>query len=187
MRDLEAAPDLWDQIRLRKDAPASPHTAMSDIWVRYNDIRPYAFAGDFSGINDPHIPIWYPAWDRLPSLKPFVHAVMNAVNGEMLGGVLITRIPAGGRIERHADDSWHVRYFDQKFYLQLQNDPGCRFYAEGPEGVEWIEPKPGDVWRFDNRYPHWVENQSGRDRLTVIICVRTDHFGHQELQQCLGQ
>lgn len=168
---LAEHPELWDSLNYRKTAPGTPHSRMSDIWVRYNDVRPFQERDDYRGFNDPHIPIWYPAWDKLPSLKPIVFGLMTAVQGEMIGAILITRIPSGAVIDPHVDKSWHVDYFS-KFYVSLQAAPGARFHTEG----ELIEPEVGDIYRFDNKIKHWVTNESGQDRVTLIVCIRTAMF-----------
>ena len=168
-------PELWDQHSIRRDAPGSPHSQMSDIWVRFNDVTPFELHGDYSRFSDPHIPVWYPAWEALPALKPIIYNLMAKVEGEMLGGVLITRIPPDCGIEPHKDKSWHVDYFD-KFYLSIQSAPGAMFGCDY-EGVrEELNPIPGDVWRFDNRKLHWVRNDSVRDRITLIICIHTERY-----------
>lgn len=175
VEELLARPGLWDINTLRKTVGDKPHARMSDIWVRYNDFtrydpeRPAAF-------NDEHVPVWYDAWNLLPSLKPIVHSLMAMVEGEMLGGVLITRIPPGQGIGRHVDRGWHVEYYD-KFYVSLKSAPGADFVCEQGGVTERLNPKPGEVWLFDNRKPHWVENNSMEERITLIVCIRTEMFG----------
>jgi hypothetical protein len=169
--ELAANPHLWDQHRIRKTADGTPHSRMSDIWVRYNDVAPYEASGDYRGFNDAHIPVWYEAYDALPSLRPVMFGLMARMHGEMLGGVLITRIPPGEGIARHTDSSWHVDYFE-KFYLSLESAPGADFCCEHDGVTERLNPAPGDIYLFDNHKPHWVENQSERDRVTAIICIR---------------
>ncbi len=189
LRELDARPDLWDQHSRRKTAPGTPHAQMSDIWVRYNDDAPHRASGDWSRFNDAHVPIWYPAWDALPSLKPIAFDLMARVQGEMMGGILITRIPHGLGIDRHTDDGWHVQQYD-KFYLSLRSAPGARFWAEHDGVREALEPRPGEIWLFDNRKSHWVTNDSGQDRITCIFCIRTEKFGRGPLEGksvCLGQ
>jgi hypothetical protein len=173
---LEAHHELWDQHTIRKTAPNTPHSGMSDIWVRYNDVKKYEESGDYRTFNDAHVPVWYPAWTVIPSLKPIVLDLMAATEGEMLGGVLITRIPPGHGIAPHTDDGWHVQYYD-KFYVCIQNDPGATFWCEHDGVKEGLEPKEGEVWLFDNRKLHWVENNSVRDRITLIVCIRTEKYG----------
>lgn len=167
---LDAHPELWDANGFRKNGQGTPHSRMSDIWVRYNDVSPYAARGDYAGFNDAHVPIWYPAYDVLrEQLDPLLFPLMQRVSGEMLGGILITRIPAGEGIAPHVDRGWHVEYYD-KFYLSLRSAPGAIFQC----GEEFINPAPGDLYHFDNRLEHWVKNESDSDRMTLIVCIRAD-------------
>ena len=176
---LDAHPELWNQNGFRKYGRGTPHSGMSDIWVRYNDVEPYAEKGDFTGFNDAHVPVWYPAYDVLQhTLDPLIFPLMEEVRGEMLGGVLITRIPAGEGIAPHVDEGWHVNYYD-KFYLSLRSAPGATFHC----GDEVINPEPGDLYHFDNRLEHWVKNESDSDRMTLIVCIRTNR---KRWSQCHG-
>lgn len=172
MVELAANPELWDANNLRRTADGTPHSRMSDIWVRYNDVKPYIEAQDLTGFNDLHMPVWYPAFDALPSLKKILFDLMARVQGEMLGGVLITRIPPGEGIAPHTDSSWHVDYFD-KYYISLQSEKGANFCCDHDSVVEKLNPSVGECWLFDNHKNHWVENNSNQDRITLIVCIRT--------------
>lgn len=175
LSELDAHPELWNQFTARKVMPGSPHTGMSDIWVRYNNIRPFLARGNMAGFNDEHDGVWYPALEALPSLRAILFPLMQLVEGERIGGVLITRIPPGCGIDPHVDASWHVDYYD-KFYLSLKSRPGAEFCVEG----ESINPRPGDIYRFDNRVLHWVRNASDEDRITLIMCIRTEKYERHE-------
>lgn len=175
LSQLDAHPELWNSQSLRKAAPGSPHSQMSDIWVRYNDPSRIDLANR-EAFNDEHIPVWYPAWKALPALRPLVLGLATEVQAEMIGGVLITRIPPGEGIAPHVDRGWHVDYYD-KIYLSLRSAPGADFVCEHEGRIERLNPHPGDVYLFDNRKRHWVENNSDEDRITLIICLRTEMFG----------
>lgn len=162
-------PELWDQFTPRKIAPESPHTAMQDIWVRYNDIRNFA-DGDLSRFNDPHYPVWYPAYDALPQIRPIIFGLMARVEAVQLGGVLITKIPPGGRIESHVDRGWHVEHYNTKLYVVLQSNPQCLNRVED----EVVSMQAGEVWYFDNTREHEVVNNGDDDRITLIVCTRRD-------------
>lgn len=168
---IDACPELWGQFGWRKNIPDGPHAGMTDIWVRYNDSRPFEARGDFKGFNDEHESVWYPAYYALPAMREIIFPLMAAVEGERLGGVLITRIPPGCGIAPHRDAGWHVDHYD-KFYVQLKSRPGAVFCCEG----EVNRPVPGDVYRFDNRVLHWVKNESDGDRMTLIVCIRTSKY-----------
>jgi hypothetical protein len=156
---LQQHPELWDQHTARTQDPSSPHHDLSDIWVRY------AKDGEGAG---PHESVWYPCADLLP-VKGIVYDLMRFVQGDQLGGVLITKIPAGKECKPHSDPGWHARYYD-KFAVQLQSAPGQRFCFEG----ESLESKPGDVYYFDNAHTHWVTNPTPYDRITLICCIKAD-------------
>jgi len=160
-------PYLWDRFNMRRTMPGSPHNEMKDIWIRYNDIQPFLEKCNFEGFADEHDSIWYPAYEQLPAVRQIIFDVMAAVDGERLGGVLITKLPPGGKIVAHTDSGWHAAYY-QKFYVPIKNAPGAIFNFE--DGV--IEPDEGDVYFFDNSKLHWVENNSEQDRIAMIICVR---------------
>lgn len=165
---LKRQPQLFGKHGYRRYSEGSPHTAMTDIWVRYNDIRKYP-DGDLSKFNDEHDAVWYPAYYALPQVRPLVFSIMALVEGERLGAVLITKIPPGGGIAPHIDGGWHAEYYE-KYYVPIQNEPGATFNFE--DGV--IRPDLGDVYWFNNSVPHWVENNSCADRIAMIVCIRSD-------------
>jgi quercetin dioxygenase-like cupin family protein len=165
---LHRQPWLWDQHPARRVAPGSPHAEMTDIWVRYGE----AGGDDYSALAGPHDSVWYPAAHALPQVRPIVFGLMARVEGERLGGILITRLPPGGRIAPHTDSGWHAGYYE-KFYVALQNPPGAVFAWE--QGA--IHARTGDCWWFRNDLPHWVENHSNVDRIAMIVCIRAAKFG----------
>lgn len=168
---IQRQPELWNRHRLRKDFTNSPHVMMDDIWIRANDINK---CGD--AFHDPHFSVWYDAAYALP-VKSLILSVMARVEAEQLGGVLITRIPPGGRIEPHIDTNWHATWY-QKYYLSLKSAPGATFHVED----ESINPKVGEIWMIDNTKTHWVINDSNEERMTLIICAKTERYE----ERCIG-
>lgn len=161
---LEANPQLWDQQTARTQPEDSPHHGLSDIWARFAD--PSSMREDGS-----HESVWYPPADLLP-VRELVFPLMSAVRGEKLGGVLITRIKPGQICKPHTDPGWHARHYD-KFAVQIAAAPGQAFHFDGIS----LETKPGDVFWFDNSHTHWVTNESDQDRITMIVCIRTERTG----------
>lgn len=169
MAQLDQHPELWNAQRDRQSYDNSPHRHVSDVWVRYNDIA----KGDLKSLSDEHVPIWYPAWGVLTALEPVVRGLMNSECGDMIGGVLITKLPPGDTIYPHRDAGWHVDYYS-KFYLTLQADAGAVFCCQGNDGeFEVLHNRTGEIWYMDNRKTHWVKNNGTVDRITMIICIRT--------------
>lgn len=170
LHELDSQPELFGERAWRKQIDGGPHSGMSDIWLRYNSMDRL----QRDGPNVEHDSLWYPAYEKLPAVKRIVFPLMALVHGERLGGVLITRIPPGAGIDRHVDRGWHVEYYD-KFYVSLRSAPGAKFICH-EAGDETLQPMPGECWRFDNRLPHSVVNESAEDRITLIVCIRTEQF-----------
>jgi len=166
---LQRQPNLWNRHSTRKDYEESPHKGSSDIWLRYNDIKKYA-DGDFSTFGDEHESIFYPEWYALPQVRQIVFGLMARVEGTRLGGVLITKIPPGGKIAPHVDESWHAKYYNTKLYVVLQSNPQCLNRVED----DLVAMAPGDVWYFDNTKEHEVVNDGQDDRMTLIVCIRCE-------------
>jgi hypothetical protein len=158
-------PEVWNTHRMRTDAYETPHKAVSDIWVRYNDWSNWT--GDVQAFNGPHESVWYPVANKLPAVVELVAKVFDQVGGEELGGVLITKIPPGGEVKPHVDGGWHAGYY-RKYAVQLQGNGEQAFCFEDSE----LRPEPGDLYTFDNSRLHWVTNNSDHDRMTLIVCIR---------------
>ena len=156
---LQSNPQFWDQNRMRTESASSPHRDASDIYVRYA-ANPRAQGA--------HESVWYPCADVL-GVKPLVYDVMRFVEGDRLGGVLITRIPAGKEVFPHVDSGWHADTY-RKFCVQVQSAPGQKFIVED----ETLEPKPGDLYEFRNEYSHYVTNPTDSIRVSLIVCIQTD-------------
>lgn len=162
---LQRQPELWNANQERK---VGPHAAMSDIWIRYRPREELKTPQDYKG---PHVPVWYPAYYSLPQLRPIIFGLMQRVESVHLGGVLITKIPPGGRIEPHDDrGSWHAEYHNCKIYVPIQTNDECVNVCED----EAVCMQLGEAWTFNNLVTHSVENQGIDDRITLIICCRCE-------------
>lgn len=160
---LRKNPQLWNQNTDRTAPPRSPHKAVDDIWVRY--------AKSYKAGQREHDSVWLPPYRVLPMVRDHVFGMMAMVNGERLGGVLITRIPAGHTVQPHQDHGWHAEYYD-KIALQVEAHPQQSFnYEDGG-----LITAPGDIYWFNNQETHWVVNDSPVDRITMIVCIKTDRY-----------
>lgn len=158
---LQQMPYLWNATPLRKVAQGTPHAAMEDIWLR--------FAAQPVDFDRPHFPIWYPPSEMLP-VKQIIYSMMTRAEATHLGGVLITRIPPGGRIEPHADHGWHPEFYNCKFYLPLATNDRCVFRVEN----EKVVMQTGDIWWLNNTVEHEVTNDGDTERITLIVCMRKE-------------
>jgi hypothetical protein len=166
LEELAAAPHLWDQHPMRKDFEGSPFSGTSDIWLRYADpAKPEEF-------NKPHFPVWYPAAEELPSARVLAHGLQALLNAEHLGGVLISRIPAGGEVKPHTDKGpWHPEFYNTKVYIVLQGNEACINHFD----YETYVMRTGEAWLFNNLVEHSVVNNGGTDRVSLIVCLRKDN------------
>lgn len=155
---LHQHPELWNENTARTESKDSPHYGLDDIWARFVPSNP----------TQEQSSIWYPSADIL-GIKSMCLDVMHAVGGTELGGVLITRIPAGKECRPHVDPGWHaVKY--QKYAVQITSAPGQEFCFEDGS----LESKPGDLYWFDNQFLHWVTNPTNYERITMIVCIRKE-------------
>ena len=159
-------PSVWNRHPQRTESPNSPHYEMDDIWLRYNDIT--VVDVNSKEFHEQHDAVWYPAANLLPQAFPIIFDLMRKVEGEHLGGVLVTRIHPGKQCRPHIDEGWHAQYYD-KYAVQLESAPGQTFHVED----EVLYATPGDVYMFDNSKLHWVLNNSNHDRMTMIVCIRS--------------
>lgn len=168
LEQLAENPQLWNEHTYRKASAGSPHAQMDDIWVRY---RKFEELNSPASFNEPHLAEFYPAWRTLSGLRPIVMGLFAHTQCTYLGGVLITRIPPGGKILPHHDrGAWHAEYHNVKVYVPLQSNSGCVNICED----EQINMQTGDAWTFDNLRTHSVENNGDTDRITLIISMRYD-------------
>lgn len=164
---IAANPSVWNRHRDRLDRYGSPHSQVSDIWVRYNAIENMA-ADPVAFFQEPHESVWYPVADELPAVRSLVDQLQAEIGGK-LGGVLITKIPAGGEVKPHIDSGWHAGYYS-KYAIQLAGNRDQVFWFEDCE----LRPETGDVYTFRNDVTHAVYNRSDEDRMTLIVCIRRE-------------
>ncbi len=165
--ELKANSHLFGANNTRKYA-GPVHAQMDDIWLRYGDIQKMVEKDENSSIADEHDSVWL---NDLPECRKLCFKVMSLVDGERLGGVLITKLPPKGEILTHTDSGWHAEYYD-KYYIPIENEVGAVFNF----GDDYIAPDIGDVWAFDNSIPHSVKNNSTIDRIAMVVCIRQSKY-----------
>jgi hypothetical protein len=165
---LQRQPGLWDANPIRTKHPGTAHSQVSDILVRFNDLEEFLRTGDPTTITDDREAIAYPAWDKLPQLRPIIFDLMRTVEATRLGRVIITKLPPGKEITPHEDQGAPAEWYD-RYQLALQSLPGAQFHI----GDETVEFRTGDMWLINNRVTHSVVNNSRDDRIVCIIDLRS--------------
>lgn len=167
---VQRQPELWDQDKWRTTYTNTPHADVSDIWLRYSNIDAVADTNNTEPVVHDTQPVWYPAFQKLPQVRPLVFDLMRRVEAYELGRVLITKLPPGGRILAHSDAVG--AYTDQmdggRYHLILQGLPGSLFKADD----ETVNMRTGEVWWFNHRAVHEVINNSADDRIHLLIDTR---------------
>ena len=163
---LDAHPELWNSHPERTTHHVFQGT--SDIWVRYRDPSELKEPKDYS---EPHFPVWYPAWRVLTALRPIVFNLMARVEATHLGGILITKIPPHGEIKPHHDrGGWHAEFYQRKVYVPIKTNLDVTNYCED----EAVIMCRGSAWWFNNLVTHSVVNRGDTERVTLIVCMRTE-------------
>jgi len=163
-------PELWNTETFRTTYKDTPHGAVDDIWLRYSDQERTANPEDTSEVQNDHGAVWYPGAQALPEAKPLILDLMRYTGAYELVRSVISRIPPGGRILRHADavgDYVHLGDI-ARYHFVVQGLPGSQFVC----GNEAIDMLTGEVWWFSAHDEHEVKNNSSDDRISLMCDLR---------------
>lgn len=161
-------PELWNEQTWRTTYKNTPHVDVSDIWLRYSAPDKTNDTARTQQVTDDVRPVFYHAWNKLPQVRPIVFDLARRVEAIELGRVLITKVPPGGRILRHADA--HGEYVDSgaRYHIVLNGLPGSLYMC----GDETVNMLTGECWWFDHKAEHEVQNNSVDDRVHLLVDFR---------------
>lgn len=169
LKALETKPYLWNQITDRQTTPGSPHVDTQSIFLRWAaDGSVHAAFNDLEAID-------YPALGELEEAREFIGLTLREASATKLARVIIASLKPGGRITPHADEGLYADTYE-RFHLVLQSDFGNRFHVGGPRAYETAEMRAGDLWWFNHKRTHWVENYSNRERIHLIMDMSAPDF-----------
>lgn len=105
----------------------------------------------------------------LTEAQPIVFRLMGTVWGELLGRVVISRLPPGRAIPSHTDRLPNDRaMFYHRYQIPLASEAGVAFHIED----EQMFLEPGNAYWIANTKLHSVVNNSAADRLSMIVDIR---------------
>lgn len=162
---------MWKEDTYLRDYPQGPFKDIESIMLRFPVKGVYETEAELQkhlSTYDQHENIDYPAYKLLPEARALVMSLMGRVSGERLGRVMINKIVPGGVIYPHADTPVHAEYYS-RFHIVLQSHPGVVFRCDD----EKVYMETGTAWWFNNSKEHEVINNSGEDRIHMIIDIRT--------------
>lgn len=167
LASLHEHADLWSADTRRQDFPGSPHHDTQVIHIRQQPTA--SVAAVFSELEAIDT---LAAHLLLEALFPLMKQILDAIGerGE-IGRVMVTRLPPGGKIDKHMDEGLYADHYD-RFHLCLQGDDCVRFMC-GPH-LSYIQP--GDLWWFNHKQPHQVWNDGKLDRVHLIVDVEAPAY-----------
>lgn len=175
IRDELINSSLWGEYIFRT-SKGSPHDQTTDIWVRYKNPKECIKTDDWSSFTKKHDSEWL---NEIIDVKAICEEIITHVGGERLGGVLLTKLPAGCEIKPHIDSGWHADYYD-KYLVPIQCGDNSLFCYD-KEDKKTVE---GVVYGFRNDVIHWVKNNTDKDRIVMVVCIKQNKFSKGGL--CLG-
>lgn len=153
-------PEMWGENTDRQTYDGTAHADTETIYLRWCKSRTIDAA--FSEIEAEDIPHFLTS-----ALADIVIAVLKSIgDAGQLGRVMIVKLKSGGKIKAHTDDGRYADHYD-RFHVSLQSDAGNMFHVGGGA----FHALPGECWWFNHKREHWVENNSSRDRIHLIIDV----------------
>jgi quercetin dioxygenase-like cupin family protein len=171
MVQIQRQPDLWKADTYLRDYPQGPFEDVQTIFLRF---PPASVTELERSQKDQHECVWMDGLLHLPAARSLIFSLMQTVEGERLGRVMMNKIRPGGRIFPHADTPAHADYWD-RFHYVVKGLPGVKFRC----GEEEVNMTTGEVWWFQNAIEHEVVNNSADDRIHLIIDIRTQHLKAQ--------
>jgi hypothetical protein len=158
---IEKNPMLWKEITVRQNSQGTCHGDTETIFIRMCErIDVDSVFNDLEAVD-------YPAYSVLPQVRPIVSGVMAHLEGERLGRVMLVKLKDGGRVLPHPDEGAYAEYYD-RFHVPLFSGPGNTFRV----GDEAAYLEPGRLWWFDKSQVHEAVNDSGQDRIHLIMDIR---------------
>lgn len=160
-------PDIWNR-NSANVLPTGPHRETSIILLHTKDETENLEFG-FSNFSDAHDQVWYQAVETLPAAKKIAHTIMSALEGEVLGGVVIYKVPPGKMIYPHIDTGWHSEFYSKINVCIESNDSAFFGYID-----EACVQRQGECHYFENNVAHGVVNEGKTDHIILVVCIRLD-------------
>lgn len=161
--EVEASKHLFGILPIRTNYEGSAHREVEDILLRGPLIKETSTLLELQNATECFN---YTFMESFPNLYISVIDLMRFVVGEQLGRVIVTKLPAGGKIYSHKDEGDAAEKYD-RFHIVLKGEPGDTMIVEGQEQ----KMRTGQVWWFDNTKEHSVENRSDQDRIHIIVDI----------------
>lgn len=155
---------LWAARTERQNYPGSAHKDTETIYLRWA-VDESIEGGFYDLRSQDHVET---IQALAPEVFPLCQTAIEKIVGHTysynddVGRVILTRMKPGGEIARHTDEGPYADKYD-RFHVCLSGD--SLFCVEGvPQAM-----KPGQLFWFNHKLPHWVVNRTESDRIHMII------------------
>lgn len=155
---LKREAHLFTQITARQSFEASPHKDTETIFLRWCPSQTLEAA--FTELES----VDYPALRPLKEFRSAIGNILGEAGGIKLGRAIVVKLNAHGKITEHADEGLYADCYE-RFHLVLESDFGTKFTCGG----ETVTMRPGEIWWFNHKLPHSVENNSDKPRTHFIV------------------
>jgi len=92
----------------------------------------------------------------------------NGANKVEFGRIFFSKHYANSKIDMHIDEGVYFNYYDRFHFVIDQTDNENIFYIRNNP----ILLQTGKLYWVNNHVPHWLENNSSKDRINLIIDAR---------------
>lgn len=179
LTELASQPHLWRENTTRQDYEGSFHKHTEAIFLRW--AKDQTVEGAFTDLEA----VDYPAFEKLPSVRPILAKLISDVGATKVGRVMLVNLRAGGYIPKHSDEGAYADHYE-RFHLVIKEDAGNEFYVEQtsePEVGQLASMKTGEAWYFNHKQPHWVYNGSNSGRIHLIVDAVAPKFRKERILQ----
>lgn len=163
---LARHPAWWTEETLRQEFLGSAHHATQTVYLR----GPLGFSFeeyflDRSAVDFPHL------HDTIDVLMPVLRPLLDAIDWEHLGRILVVNLPAGAALDEHTDQGEYANHF-ARFHVPLATNDQCQLVVNGAGQ----RMEAGEAWWFDHHAPHSAHNAGETDRIHLIVDAVSPRF-----------
>lgn len=166
VEDIYSNWHLFSLNTVRQTYPGTNHPNSESIYLRWGTQQTLEAAlCEIEAVD-------YEPMKMFPYARGLIKATMDLVGGKELGRVMIVNLKPGGMITPHFDGGAYADYYT-RYHLVLKSEEGNMFFV-GEQGRcgEFVHMMPGELWWFNHKEFHWVNNLSNDDRLHLIMDIK---------------
>ena len=161
VRPFIRLPFRFDAERMAAEAEALPDSAWLVHPSRMTGNSAVALISRDGGDNDD----FEGAMQETPHLRacPAIRQAMGSF-GEVFGRSRLMKLAAGAEVSMHVDFNYHW-YTRVRIHIPLITNPDVTFYCADQS----VHMRAGECWIFNSWRRHRVANESGEDRIHLVI------------------